>query len=706
VAGRVDQQTGHLERVAAPRLPLGEGAGGTASDRNGKPRRGEVGPFDVAEPGAAGCAGGLDFGSLRVPLPSRAQLQVEEGAGQLLRAVHVLVPTGRVSLSALAAPRSGPLWRDLAEEIAESLAKDGARVRSEWGDWGREVQAGSRGALSRFIGVDGPRWMLYGVATGPAEGADELAETLREMIRHTVVTRGADPLPVKTVLPLRLPEDLEDSVVQARERGPQVSDVAGDAAGPVAQPEAPPTPVRQVDAPPSATTPTGISAVPPPAAADGAQPAPSLGGYRSSAPPGAGEPAPALGGYPPAAPPGGYPPAPPPDGHQPVPSLGGPPPTHAPPTQAQPPYAQPPYAQPPYAPPTQAQPPYAPPGGGTAPGSPYPGAAAADAGSPGWSQDQVSRSIGIRRVDLTTPVTPAPLAGWPAEAPRAAPPPHPPPLNPPSAAVTPPGWSDARPSELSPSLPSNLPPGGGLAPTDPVPGPPDPRRGPMPPVPVSSTTDTGTFHPGVDSTWSLARPVVSADQVAEQPAWAQLSEAPAFWPTPPRPEDTGPGAGRYPGPVSPAWSDDPGFGTGSAGHGPGVWRPDAGRDHRPPGRPDRPAGPPRFSYGPPDHAPGGPGRAPGADRQSPGVPGRSPGSPGRAPGHRPPPPHPPRFSYGGPGGIPERPADRRPRSPEDTDSFEILGGPTALDDALTRDSAVTQDRIPRVRRPGRHRRPD
>ncbi|MDT7558907.1 MAG: hypothetical protein QOI68_3377, partial [Pseudonocardiales bacterium] len=209
--GRASQDIDELDELEdlppiEPRQPVGERL---VADRRD-------GPFDVDDPDSFDIEGGLDFGSLRLPMPARAQLQVEHGSGELLRAVHVLVPSGRVSLSALAAPRSGALWRDLASEIAGSLTKDGARVWAEWGGWGREVLASSKGALSRFVGVDGPRWMLYGVATGPADGAEELAETLREMIRNTVVTRGPDPLPVKTVLPLRLPEHLEERVEQAR----------------------------------------------------------------------------------------------------------------------------------------------------------------------------------------------------------------------------------------------------------------------------------------------------------------------------------------------------------------------------------------------------------------------------------------------------------------------------------------------------------
>jgi hypothetical protein len=172
------------------------------------------------------------------------------------------------------------LWRELAEEIACSLRDDGARVRSEWGEWGREVQAGSNGALSRFIGVDGPRWMLYGVATGPAEGAAELASTLREMIRATVVTRGADPLPVKTVLPLKLPEHLEDRVEEARHYSAQrpAADTAVESQPSGADPvDLAPDHDSLADTSPGVAWPTGD------ARRDAVPPVPPRPGYRPSA---------------------------------------------------------------------------------------------------------------------------------------------------------------------------------------------------------------------------------------------------------------------------------------------------------------------------------------------------------------------------------------------------------------------------------------
>jgi len=228
------------------------------------------GPFDSGDPVLEGLEeppGCVDFGSLRIPMPAGAQLQVESGSGELLRAVHVLVPAGRVSLSALAAPRSSPLWRGLAGEIADSLAGEGARVRTEWGQWGREVEAGSGGALSRFIGVDGPRWMLYGVATGPADGAAELAETLRAMMGGTVVRRGVEPLPVKTVLPLRLPEHLEERMALALEAAAQQE---------VTQQDAPPPPRRPV--PPCRSSSPPVMRTSPPSAGQPANQRPAAAG--------------------------------------------------------------------------------------------------------------------------------------------------------------------------------------------------------------------------------------------------------------------------------------------------------------------------------------------------------------------------------------------------------------------------------------------
>lgn len=157
----------------------------------------------------------LDLGSVRIPVPDGAQLQVEMDPSGPVRAVHVLTPVGQLTLNAYAAPKSGGLWREVCGELAEQLRSDGATVRSQVGDWGQELSASLGEVALRFVGVDGPRWMLRGVVAGPPELADTSAEALREMVRSTVVVRGTQPMPVRTPLQIDLPQAIAEHIAQA-----------------------------------------------------------------------------------------------------------------------------------------------------------------------------------------------------------------------------------------------------------------------------------------------------------------------------------------------------------------------------------------------------------------------------------------------------------------------------------------------------------
>jgi len=178
------------------------------------PGVGGTGPYDVDDlpPDLTDAAGRVDFGALRLPVPAAGSVTVEPSAGGRLTAVQVTLPRGHLSISALAAPRSARLWPELVREIDTSLRDGGARVWSYTGEWGRELHARTGPAASIFVGVDGPRWMLYGVATGPTAAAPELDAELRRLLRGTVVVRGRSPYPVRTVLPLTMPEELAPEV--------------------------------------------------------------------------------------------------------------------------------------------------------------------------------------------------------------------------------------------------------------------------------------------------------------------------------------------------------------------------------------------------------------------------------------------------------------------------------------------------------------
>ncbi|WP_143517416.1 DUF3710 domain-containing protein [Pseudonocardia sp. MH-G8] len=188
------------------------GGGGLALDTPADPGP-LTGPHDGddLDPEATDAMGRVDFGALRVPVPSRGKVTVEPTANGRMQAVHITMPEGRLSVSALAAPKSSKLWPELSREIDASLRDGGATVRSFSGDWGRELHATSGAATSVFVGVDGARWMLYGVATGPSSQAEALDGELRRVLRGTVVMRGKSPYPVRTILPLVVPEHLAEA---------------------------------------------------------------------------------------------------------------------------------------------------------------------------------------------------------------------------------------------------------------------------------------------------------------------------------------------------------------------------------------------------------------------------------------------------------------------------------------------------------------
>jgi hypothetical protein len=178
----------------------------------------EFGPYDEEDEPDDGLSR-LDLGSLRIPVPDGAQLQVEMDPAGPVRAVHVITPHGQFTLNAYAAPKSGGLWEEVCGELAAQLRGDGATVRSLAGDWGQELSVSLGQVALRFVGVDGPRWMLRGVVAGPPDRARASADALRELLQGTVVVRGSQPMPVRTPLPIDLPEAIAEHIAQAQADG-------------------------------------------------------------------------------------------------------------------------------------------------------------------------------------------------------------------------------------------------------------------------------------------------------------------------------------------------------------------------------------------------------------------------------------------------------------------------------------------------------
>ncbi len=186
-----------------------------------------AGPWDVDE-GDVPAADRIDFGSLRVPVGEGLEVQIGMAENQAAWITVVRGESG-LQLQAFAAPKSGGLWDNVRGEIAADVAQAGGECQEADGPFGIELRAriaapdaahgGGRGRHAghglqpvRFLGVDGPRWFLRGVITGPAARRDELARPLERVFGGIVVVRGDHPVPPRDLLEIQLPEEARQAL--------------------------------------------------------------------------------------------------------------------------------------------------------------------------------------------------------------------------------------------------------------------------------------------------------------------------------------------------------------------------------------------------------------------------------------------------------------------------------------------------------------
>jgi hypothetical protein len=163
-----------------------------------------------------------DFGSLLVPITPMQQIELATDGE---RVIWVSVKSGQSELRvhAFAAPRSTGLWEEVRPEIAAELASVGTTAQEATGPFGTEmfahvpVQPGNPAAGTvpmRFIGVDGPRWLLRGLIIGAAADGAEPAEPFEQILSDVVVVRGDHPMPPRDMLELRLPAEIQQAIEQ------------------------------------------------------------------------------------------------------------------------------------------------------------------------------------------------------------------------------------------------------------------------------------------------------------------------------------------------------------------------------------------------------------------------------------------------------------------------------------------------------------
>lgn len=170
-----------------------------------------TGPFDVAEHPDRGNL--LDAGSLWIPAVPGYQIQfsLDKRSGKIFGIVYTK-DNAALQLQVFAAPRSRGIWKEVLGDMRTSIAKQGGSSKDSEGPYGPELQSMvpvpqiQAQQPHRFVGIDGPRWLLratfYGVAGANRTVSDRM---MADIVEKIVVVRGQNPHPPRELLNLSMP---------------------------------------------------------------------------------------------------------------------------------------------------------------------------------------------------------------------------------------------------------------------------------------------------------------------------------------------------------------------------------------------------------------------------------------------------------------------------------------------------------------------
>lgn len=210
--------------------PVVAEADNSASDEQvaSAPRAIDVGPIDV-EAFVPDGVDRIDFGALKVPGIEQTQYNLEiDQESDTVVAVTALREEGAVQIQPFAAPKAGEFWSEVKEELRDGLIEQGGKVEEITGSFGDELRAempaqdeeGNEGIqIVRFVGVDGPRWLVRAVFLGAPAVDERAAEVFEDLVRACVVERGNAPMAPGDLLELRIPEGAEAAEEETEENG-------------------------------------------------------------------------------------------------------------------------------------------------------------------------------------------------------------------------------------------------------------------------------------------------------------------------------------------------------------------------------------------------------------------------------------------------------------------------------------------------------
>jgi hypothetical protein len=188
---------------------------------DGEPPAPERGPWDARH--APDGVQRLDLGSLQIPAIEGVEVRVQANPDGGVEQIVLVDGESALQLGVFAAPRTEGIWDEVRAEIAEAMKSDGVAAREVRGLYGVEliarVNTPDGPADVRFVGVDGPRWMVRALYQGAAAADPGREGALGEVLSGLVVVRDGEARPVREALPLQLPKEMTEQAQEAADQG-------------------------------------------------------------------------------------------------------------------------------------------------------------------------------------------------------------------------------------------------------------------------------------------------------------------------------------------------------------------------------------------------------------------------------------------------------------------------------------------------------
>lgn len=195
----------------------------------------QYGPWDVGDDEAPADDEYLDLGAYMLPFMQNIELRVKANrATQQVMGCTISYGSSSLEIEAFAAPKTMGLWDDVRADLLSS----NPAASEHPGTFGMEVRlpVSVKGAnvITRIAAVDGPRWMLRAIFSGPAaQSRGEEATALDHFFSDIIVVRGDEPLAPRDLLPMHAP------VSPAERRAGSTGDDASDDADAPSMPQQP-----------------------------------------------------------------------------------------------------------------------------------------------------------------------------------------------------------------------------------------------------------------------------------------------------------------------------------------------------------------------------------------------------------------------------------------------------------------------------------